>query len=106
MISSATVGFPRIGPNREMKKSLEAFWKGQITKDVLISNSNEIESSAWAEQAAAGLDFVALDGTLYDQVLDFAVMYLGLVPERFKVYCCKCFVVMVGPGRVSHQRHL
>ena len=32
----------------------------------------------------AGVSLVALDGTLYDQVLDW-VVYLGLEPERFQV---------------------
>jgi 5-methyltetrahydropteroyltriglutamate--homocysteine methyltransferase len=105
MISTSTIGFPRIGPNREMKKSLEAFWKGQISEDILISNSDEIELSAWTEQAAAGVDLVALDGTLYDQVLDFAVMYLGLVPERFKVDC-DGVVVMLGLRHASYEQPL
>ena len=34
--------------------------------------------------AAVGVDLVGLDGTLYDQILDF-IVYLGLEPERFKV---------------------
>lgn len=88
-----------------MKKSLEAFWKGQISEDALISTSDEIELSAWTEQAGAGLDLVALDGTLYDQVLDFAVMYLGLVPERFKVGC-DGVVVMVGPWHASYEQNM
>lgn len=32
----------------------------------------------------AGIDRVGLDGTLYDQVLDF-IFYLGLAPPRFQV---------------------
>lgn len=32
----------------------------------------------------AGIDRVGLDGTLYDQILDF-IFYLGLEPQRFKV---------------------
>ena len=28
---NATIeGYPRIGPNRELKKALESFWKGRI----------------------------------------------------------------------------
>ena len=33
--------------------------------------------------ALAGIKLVGLDGTLYDQTLDF-LFYLGLVPERFQ----------------------
>jgi hypothetical protein len=32
----------------------------------------------------AGISLVGLDGTLYDQVLDF-IFYLGLAPPRFSV---------------------
>lgn len=32
----------------------------------------------------AGIDRIGLDGTLYDQVLDF-IFYLGLAPKRFQV---------------------
>lgn len=42
-----------------------------------------MEAGAWKEQADAGLSLIALDGTLYDHILDFAVTYLGLVPSRF-----------------------
>ena len=34
--------------------------------------------------SSAGIDRVGLDGTLYDQVLDF-IFYLGLAPKRFQV---------------------
>ena len=34
--------------------------------------------------ADPGVDLVGLDGTLYDQVLDW-LFYLGLQPARFKV---------------------
>ena len=33
---------------------------------------------------SAGIARVGLDGTLYDQVLDF-IFYLGLAPKRFQV---------------------
>jgi 5-methyltetrahydropteroyltriglutamate--homocysteine methyltransferase len=45
--------------------------------------SREVEAGAWKEQADAGLSLIALDGTLYDHILDLAVTYLGLVPSRF-----------------------
>jgi hypothetical protein len=34
-------------------------------------------------KADAGIDLVALDGTLYDQMLD-TTTFLGLVPKRFE----------------------
>ncbi|KAL6774393.1 METE1 [Auxenochlorella protothecoides x Auxenochlorella symbiontica] len=82
-ISSATIGFPRIGPNREMKKALESFWSGKSTADDLRTVAEQTERVAWLSQKDAGLDLVALDSTYYDQILDF-ITYLGLIPKRFQ----------------------
>ena len=82
MITTATIGFPRIGPKRNMKSALESFWNGKSTSDELLSVAREVELSAWCEQADAGIEKIALDGTLYDHVLDFASMF-GLIPDRF-----------------------
>lgn len=82
-ITTSTIGFPRIGPKREMKKALEDFWAGKLPEDALMSTFHSVNEAAWKAQATAGIDLVALDGTLYDHVADFAVTYLGLVPERF-----------------------
>jgi len=82
---SSTIGFPRIGPAREMKKGLEDFWAKKTTADELLAISRSVEELAWTTQAEAGIDLVALDGTLYDHVLD-AVYCLGLLPERFNSF--------------------
>lgn len=79
---ASTIGFPRIGPAREMKKGLEDFWAKKTTADELLAISRSVEELAWTTQVEAGIDLVALDGTLYDHVLD-AVYCLGLLPERF-----------------------
>ncbi|KAL4447714.1 hypothetical protein ABPG75_004933 [Micractinium tetrahymenae] len=82
-VLTSTIGFPRIGPNREMKKALEAYWAGSSSKEELAAASAAVEARAWRDQAAAGIDLIGLDGTLYDQVLD-ATFQLGLIPERFQ----------------------
>jgi 5-methyltetrahydropteroyltriglutamate--homocysteine methyltransferase len=81
---TATVGFPRIGPQREMKRALEDYWAGRSGPDALLAAARAVEEGAWRAQAAAGIDLIALDGTLYDHVLDFCVTYLGLAPPRFQ----------------------
>ena len=35
MLKTATLGFPRIGANRELKKAIESYWKGAISIDEL-----------------------------------------------------------------------
>jgi Cobalamin-independent synthase, N-terminal domain len=81
-LSSATIGFPRIGPKREMKKALEDYWAGKSSEADLVATSHAIEAQAWTSQLEAGIDLIALDGTYYDQILD-TISYLGLIPERF-----------------------
>lgn len=81
-VQTSTIGFPRIGPNRELKKALESFWSDKSSEQDLLSTVHEIEALAWKAQADAGIDMVACDGTLYDQTLDI-IHSLGLLPERF-----------------------
>ncbi|MGH7083020.1 MAG: hypothetical protein ACREFV_11190, partial [Acetobacteraceae bacterium] len=33
----ATLGFPRIGPRRELKSALERYWSGKIDAETLLS---------------------------------------------------------------------
>ncbi len=70
-------------PDREMKKALESYWAGKEAKEGLLEAAKAVEGAAWKAQADAGIDLVALDGTLYDQMLDHAT-FLGLVPARFQ----------------------
>lgn len=51
-----------------MKKALEAYWAGASTRDELAAAASAVEAQAWRDQSAAGIDLIALDGTLYDQV--------------------------------------
>lgn len=67
-----------------MKTALEKYWKGGITEQELLDTAAQVQADAWRRQQAAGIDRIALDGTLYDQVLD-TTMWLGLAPPRFSV---------------------
>lgn len=72
------------GPAREMKKALEAHWAGTSDAQALLSTAAGVEAEAWRRQADAGIQLIAIDGTLYDHVLD-ATFQLGLIPDRFQV---------------------
>ncbi len=77
------LGFPRIGARRELKRALEAYWKGDIDRDALEHAGRDLRARHWALQAEAGLDYIPVgDFSWYDQVLDMSVL-LGAVPERF-----------------------
>jgi 5-methyltetrahydropteroyltriglutamate--homocysteine methyltransferase len=78
-----TSGFPRIGAKRELKKALEAFWKGDISEAELERTGRELRSRHWQIQADAGLDYVAVgDFSYYDQMLDTSTM-VGAIPSRY-----------------------
>ena len=85
MAIAHTLGFPRIGAQRELKFALESFWRGDITEAVLHNTGHELRARHWAAQQAAGLDFVTVgDFAWYDQVLNTLAL-LGATPARFPV---------------------
>lgn len=82
-VKSSNVGYPRIGEKREWKKALEQFWSGKVDKETFLQQMEVIRLSSLEKQKQLGVDLIPVgDFTLYDHVLDTAVMF-GLVPERF-----------------------
>jgi 5-methyltetrahydropteroyltriglutamate--homocysteine methyltransferase len=82
-ISVATLGFPRIGPRRELKFALENFWSGKSDPETLSLAAQGLRAAAWARQRALGADVIPSgDFSLYDHVLDISAM-LGAVPARY-----------------------
>src|SRR5213078_3132745 len=83
MASSSVSGFPRIGPNRELKFATEGFWRGETSPEELAATSRDIRQANWTLMRDAGIDLIpSNDFSLYDQVLD-AVALVGAVPERY-----------------------
>lgn len=84
MIATANLGFPRIGAHRELKKALEAYWKGEMSADQLRSVASQIKSENWKRQKNAGLSTVATgDFTFYDHVLGHSQVF-GAIPARYE----------------------
>ncbi len=82
-LHTQTVGYPRIGRNRELKRALEAHWKGELNAEALLATFRQIEEEGWRAQRDAGIDYIGVgDASLYDHVLDWSVR-LGLIPARF-----------------------
>ena len=81
------LGYPRIGPHRELKKAVESFWAGRSSVDELEASAAALRTRTRARLVQLGLD--PTDGAIpsafsyYDQVLD-AVAMLGAVPARFE----------------------
>ncbi|ABA87702.1 5-methyltetrahydropteroyltriglutamate--homocysteine S-methyltransferase [Syntrophotalea carbinolica DSM 2380] len=78
-----TLGFPRMGAHRELKKNLESYWKGAIGQEKLMASGRELRLRHWRLQQQAGIDLVPVgDFSYYDHMLDMVAM-LGAVPPRF-----------------------
>ena len=81
---SWVTGFARIGEQRELKKVLESYWRGEASFDEVNEVSDTLKRRHWNYQKDAGIDAVSTnDFSLYDQTLDM-VETLGLVPNRFR----------------------
>jgi 5-methyltetrahydropteroyltriglutamate--homocysteine methyltransferase len=77
------LGYPRMGALRQLKRSLEACWRGASTVEELQKTAAELRRVHWVQQKEAGIDLIPCgDFSLYDHVLDVAAM-VGAVPERF-----------------------
>lgn len=79
------VGYPRIGPDRELKKAEEAYWSDRIDRAELDRRTAALRAATRGRLTDLGLDQPAAipeTFSLYDQVLDAAVT-VGAVPARF-----------------------
>ena len=77
------LGFPRIGANRELKKSLEKYWRGSINVQELKQAGKIIREENWRTMQLSGIDLIpSNDFSYYDQVLDATLTY-GCIPERY-----------------------
>lgn len=84
MALSHSLGFPRIGRDRELKKALEAYWKGELDEAGLQAVGRELRAAHWQLQADAGIDLLPVgDFAWYDQVLTHSLTF-GVIPERFR----------------------
>ncbi|MFC3072204.1 5-methyltetrahydropteroyltriglutamate--homocysteine S-methyltransferase [Shinella pollutisoli] len=82
-IQTANLGFPRIGRHRELKFALEAYWSGKADRASLLDAAKRLRAENWRLQREKGIDVIpSNDFSLYDQVLDTAVM-VGAVPAAY-----------------------
>ncbi|MGB9033983.1 MAG: 5-methyltetrahydropteroyltriglutamate--homocysteine S-methyltransferase, partial [Paeniglutamicibacter sp.] len=84
--AASILGYPRIGPNRELKKALEAHWAQKTDEATLHAAALQLQKANLSRLAALGLkpDDASLPGDFayYDQVLD-ATLALSALPTRF-----------------------
>lgn len=80
----SVIGYPRIGAHGELKKCVEGYFEGKISKEELLKNSTELRKQQWLFQKEKGIDFIpSNDFSFFDTFLDTACM-LGAIPERYK----------------------
>ncbi len=83
MALAHNLGFPRIGGDRELKKAVEAYWKGDISQEQLQQTGRELRAKHWQLQKDAGIELLPVgDFAWYDQVLTHTLTF-GAIPERF-----------------------
>ena len=84
MVISSNLGYPRIGPNRELKWSLESYWKKEINETKLLEDISRIKKDNWIIQKKSGIQHVpSNDFSLYDHVLDTCLV-VNAIPDRYK----------------------
>ncbi|MFI8519440.1 5-methyltetrahydropteroyltriglutamate--homocysteine S-methyltransferase [Streptomyces sp. NPDC085481] len=83
-MTTTVYGYPRQGPNRELKKAVEGYWNGRVTADRLQETAAGLRRATWRRLAEGGIREVPTgDFSFYDHVLDTSVM-VGAVPARHR----------------------
>ncbi|KAI1711471.1 cobalamin-independent synthase, catalytic domain-containing protein [Ditylenchus destructor] len=87
-VLSSILGFSRMGPNRELKKRVEAFWKeaAGATPDYAAFENDvkDLQVQRWKALQATGLDLIPSgDYALYDHVLDTAFLF-NVIPQKYQ----------------------
>ena len=82
MTKVSSLGYPRLGENREWKKLIEAYWAGKVSKNDLFAGAKELRLDFLKKQLNAGLDLIPVgDFSLYDHILDLSVQF-NIIPKR------------------------
>ncbi len=83
MAIAANLGYPRIGPDRELKAATESHWAGKTSREDLLRAAVALRAARWKTQSAAGIAHVpSNDFSFYDHVLD-TIALVGAVPDRY-----------------------
>ncbi|WP_067481385.1 5-methyltetrahydropteroyltriglutamate--homocysteine S-methyltransferase [Actinomadura hibisca] len=83
-MTTTVLGYPRIGPDRELKRATESYWAGRIDAAELERVAKALRRQVWEGLRDAGIAQVPSNTfSLYDQMLDTTVL-LDAVPDRFR----------------------
>ncbi|MFB9182836.1 5-methyltetrahydropteroyltriglutamate--homocysteine S-methyltransferase [Dactylosporangium sucinum] len=102
--ASTVLGYPRVGPDRELKHALEGYWDGRIDRAGLDRVGRALRADTWHRLAQLGLDGLPSNTfSEYDQVLDTAVL-VDAVPDRFRERSEPYFAMARGADGVAPLR--
>lgn len=80
----SVIGYPRVGPDRELKKWTESYFRQELPKEALLKNAAELRKKQWLTQLEKGVDYIpSNDFSFYDTFLDTAWL-LNVIPERYR----------------------
>jgi 5-methyltetrahydropteroyltriglutamate--homocysteine methyltransferase len=83
-VNIGSLGFPRIGRQRELKFALEKYWRGEITESALEEVASSLRQTHWLWQSQAGVSLVPVgDFAYYDQVLTLSAT-INAIPDRHR----------------------
>ncbi|WP_131736022.1 5-methyltetrahydropteroyltriglutamate--homocysteine S-methyltransferase [Actinomadura roseirufa] len=83
-MNTTILGYPRIGPRRELKVATEDHWAGRADDAALLETGARLRAQVWTTLRDAGLDGIPSNTfSFYDQVLDTSVL-VDAVPARYR----------------------
>ena len=83
-VKTTVFGYPKIGPQKELKKVLESYWNGKTSQAELIKTSENLILNNAKTIAKHGIDIIpSNEFSFYDFILDLSVMF-NVIPERFR----------------------
>jgi len=86
MVKLHNLGYPYIGENREWKRTIESYWKKEISAEKLLNRLALIKHGNWEKQRLAGLNLIPVgDFHLYDHILSAALTF-GAIPKRIREF--------------------
>ena len=89
MALSHSLGFPRIGRDRELYKALDFNWKGELDETGLQAVGRQLRAAHWQLQQEAGIELLPVgDFAWYDQVLTHALGALFCLISLFGSSLC------------------
>ena len=59
---TTVLGYPRIGAKRELKRCLEAYWKGKIDVQALRATAAEVRNNNYQSMLDAGIQQIPVGG--------------------------------------------